>query len=483
MTLNRPSLSRLVPGPAEVVFLVVVGLVTVGGRHSLFNDPGTAWHLRLGREILAKGEVPRTDFLTFTHKGEAWVDQSWAFDTVLAVMVNQWGWSSVVAATAVGLGLIYAGVARALMSDGIAPIVAVVVAILAAGLGSIHFLVRPHLVTFAMVFLTLRACQKQHEGHRWSVMWTPIYTAILANVHGGFVALPVIVATAGIGHLISGPWDKARIRNVLTFGVAFDLCLLAGLLNPYGYGLYHHVFYLLLYSGVTSLICEYQPAPFGQPDAQILEWVLLALLALPVVSARKVDRYNLTHVLVWLHLALTSIRNSPLFAFVAAPALATLIDGLPLTSRESWKKHQTVSIWPGIVIVSMLVLMAQGFSLGGFSEELATLNREPTNARLFHEQDWGGFLEAETLPIRQSYLDDRFELFGRQEIIEYADVLTGGPAWDVMNNRDRIDLVWLKPDRGLARRLLKEPGWTKLYSDKLSIVFKRDDRGKIATTH
>ena len=102
---------------------------------------------------------------------------------------------------------------------------------------------------------------------------------------------------------------------------------------------------------------------------------------------------------------------------------------------------------------------------------MATLDRQPASARLFHEQDWGGFIEAECRPIRRSYLDDRFELFGKDAIIEYVDVLTGGPVWDTVRDRDRIDMVWLRPDRGLAKRLLKEPGWSVLYRDKVSILF------------
>jgi hypothetical protein len=52
--------------------------------------------------------------------------------------------------------------------------------------------------------------------------------------------------------------------------------------------------------------------------------------------------------------------------------------------------------------------------------------------------------------------------------------MTGGPAWDTVRDRDRIDMVWLRPDRRLAKRLLKEPGWSVLHRDKVSILFRQE---------
>jgi hypothetical protein len=72
--------SRFVPGPCDVVFAAVMAIVLAGGRAGLFNDPGTLWHLRLGREILTTGSVPRCDTLTFTRAQAPWVDQSWPWD-------------------------------------------------------------------------------------------------------------------------------------------------------------------------------------------------------------------------------------------------------------------------------------------------------------------------------------------------------------------------------------------------------------------
>jgi hypothetical protein len=471
--------SRLVPGPEDVVFAIVLALILVGGRYGLFNDPGTSWHLRLGNDILASGSVPHCDRLTWTRQGTPWVDQSWGFDALLAGVVDTWGWPGVVALTAIGLAALYAAMARALLRDGAAPISAIAAALLAAGIGSIHFLIRPHLLTYGFVYLTLRACQRQHERGGRSVFLVPVYTAVLANLHGGFVALPVIAATAAVGHAVAGRWDALRRREVLAFAAAAGLSGLAALANPYGVGLYRHVANLLVSSGVTGLIVEYQPAPFGTPSAAILEWFLLALVGLPAVSSRRIDRYHLAQVLVWLHLALTSIRHAPLFAMAAAPAIASLIDGLPLSSRCSWKRDARASIWPAVAAAVLMWVAARGVWLGGPDprkwplDALAVLDRQPLASRLFHEQDWGGLIEAETRPLRRAYIDDRFEVFGKEAIVEYVDALAGGPAWDALRDRERIDLVWVRRDRGLARRLMKEPGWMVLFQDRVSILFRQ----------
>jgi hypothetical protein len=477
---------RLIPGPSEAAFVFLLIIILIGGRHALFNDPGTLWHLRLGRDILATGTVPRSDNLTFTRANTPWIDQSWGFDVLLALMVVHAGWPSVVALTVLLLAGVYAAMARGLIGEGISPVTAVVVTFLMAAIGSIHFLIRPHVFTLAMVYFTLRVCQKQHEQGGWIVFWVPVYTAILANLHGGFLALPVIVATAALGHAVSGPWDRERQCNVTRFGLAFASSTLAALINPYGLGLYHHVANLLVFSGVTSLIDEYQSAPFGSGKTQVLEMVVLALIGLPAVALRRVDRYQLLHVLVWLHLALTSIRHAPLFGLAVAPVLASLIDGLPMSFQTLWTENRRRSFWIPAAVTIVLFLVFIEVPLGGYDGQqwpiaaVGTLNRQPLGSHLFHEQDWGGLIESECRPERLTYVDDRCELFGREALLEYLDALTGGPAWDILCDRERINLVWLKPDRGLARRLSADPDWIVLHRDSVSVLYGRKDVNDLA---
>ncbi len=58
-------------------------------------------------------------------------------------------------------------------------------------------------------------------------------------------------------------------------------------------------------------------------------------------------------------------------------------------------------------------------------------------------------------------------------MLDYIAALEGGPAWDEIEDREQIDLVWIKPDRPLARRLADDPCWRLVYEDHLSILFAR----------
>ncbi len=476
---------RFWPGAADFVFLLILAVVLIGGRSTLLNDPGSFWHLRLGRDIWKSGDVTHVDSLTYSRSGIPWVDQSWLFDLALAKIVDFAGWSGAVAATALVLAWICACLTRAMIRADAKPWVALCVAMIVAEIGSIHFLVRPHIMTFAFVLWTLGACRDYHLRGSASrrLTWAPIAVAVWANLHGGFLAGPLIVLSALIGHAIAGPWDDERRRRVLGFSRCFALCSIAPMANPYGFDLYRHVFNLLHGSGVTALITEYQPPAFGKPETRMLECVILGLIAIPAVVARKIDRYELVHVIAWLHLALTSVRQAPLFGLAAAPAAALLAGGRSGYDEAGRDSAARFSVWPAVVSIGVVIAASAGVKLGGHDRAawpfagLAKLDAAAVGERLFHEQDWGGMIESECKPARKAWIDDRFELFGKAFILDYVGVLEGGPTWDDVSARERFDLVWIKPSRPLARRLKRDRSWRVVYEDKTSILFRRRSPG------
>src|SRR5438876_304712 len=111
------------PGVPGVVFGVVLVMGLVGGRTAFLNDPGTFWHIQLGRGILRTGSIPQVDGFTYTRSQVAWVDQSWLFDVGLAALVDHWGLAASVAVAALLLAWLYGAIARGLCRQGISPLV------------------------------------------------------------------------------------------------------------------------------------------------------------------------------------------------------------------------------------------------------------------------------------------------------------------------------------------------------------------------
>ena len=475
----RPARPGIAP---DAVFVVVLG-TGLASAASWWNDPGTPWHIRLGREILADRAVPRSDTLTWTKAGTPWVDQSWLFDVGLAAVVNLGGMGLAIGLAVLATAWIYRAIARWAEAEGISTISAAGASVLAAGIGAVHFLVRPHLITFALFAWTLHACRSHHlRGGR--LIWTvPFAVAVWANCHGGFLAGPIVVATALVGHALSGPMDAARKRRVGEFAAVLVLSGLATLLTPYGPALHVHVARLLFTSGVTTIIDEYQPPRFGTAKARVLELVLLLLVAIPSLTRGKISRYDLAIGLPWLHFTLGAIRQAPLFGLAIVPAVGLLFDSGfgrngPTTPSEPNPSRRPP--WFPIV-VSAIVLGAIGMGWKPARLDparwpiagLAALNREPSTAPLFHEQDWGGLIEAETTPRRKAFLDDRFELYGLDSILAYLAALEGGPGWDAFPERAAIGLVWVRPSRPLATRLVADPAWEVVHRDEGSILLRR----------
>ena len=322
---------------------------------------------------------------------------------MLALVVDHAGWPVAVALTAILLASVYAALARGLIADGISPIVAVYVALTAVAIGCIHFLIRPHIITLAFVYVTLRLCQKQHERGGWIVAWVPVLTAVLANLHGGFLALPGIVATAAVAHAVAGPWDGLGRREVARFGLAFVACCLAGLINPYGWNLYRHVGNLLVTSGVTTLIEEYQPAPFGKPEARVLEMTVLTPMALPVLVEPAGRPLPARAHAGLAPLSLTSIPMPP-----CSPSRRRATGqpprGLPISFRSFWSRPEApVDLDSRHGRRLALHWPRRGSNWAGSTRpsglsRSATLNRQPTASHLFNEQDWGGLIESECYP-------------------------------------------------------------------------------------
>ena len=327
------------------------------------------------------------------------------------------------------------------------PLVAVVVAILATGDQRDPF-PDPAPPVYVLVFsiLTFRACRKQHRrGRLVRLPASPILHGDSGELARRLCGLPVIVATAAARARDLGAWDRAAPANLAKFGLVFLASVWRRWLNPYGVGSVPARGNLLVSSGVTSLIYRVSAGSVRQAGGRcVLEWVLLALVGLPVVSSRRVESTSWSRAGLAAP-GLTSIRNAP--AFCPGGRTGPCAGSMGCPSRPEGVEAATAdrSGRPG---GGGPLSLACGVRLGGSAQRMAvrgtgqSINSPP--ARIFHEQDWGGLIEAEC-SRRVGRISTTGSRSSAGRIVEYLQTLFGGPVWDTVRDRDQIDLVWLRP--------------------------------------
>src|SRR5271166_3151404 len=204
-------LRRAMPSLADLIFLALLGaLVFTPLSVKLLNDAGIGWHIRNGQHILATHTIPRFDSFSFI-LWQPWFAWEWLYDIAVGKLDAWCGLNGVVWLTAVVIAAVFAGTFRLAVARGTNLLLALVLLLLAASASMIHFLARPHvlswLFTLAWFWILdssesdcvrgdsagLSATRSAATGRRR--LWLlPLLMLVWVNVHGGFLIGFVLLA-------------------------------------------------------------------------------------------------------------------------------------------------------------------------------------------------------------------------------------------------------------------------------------------------
>jgi hypothetical protein len=101
--------------------------------------------------------------------------------------------------------------------------VAMAVALLGVGGSSIHFLARPHLLTLLLLSISVWMIEEDRLRPSWKIWLLVPLTIVWTNLHGGFLALIVVLGLAAVGTAIeawfgNGSGSVRTIRDALRYG-------------------------------------------------------------------------------------------------------------------------------------------------------------------------------------------------------------------------------------------------------------------------
>jgi hypothetical protein len=463
------------------VLLVGVSLISLRFR---LPDPDTWWHVAVGERILTTHTWPSSDIYSFTAAGAHWIAYEWLGEVVMALAARAGGVAGL-AALLLGLiailtVLLYSYVCLRCGSSKTAFLATALLLPVAA----VSFTLRPQLLGYSFLLLTLICLERFRRGHRRSLWFLPFLFLVWVNTHGtfslGLAAIGLYWASGlvsfQLGGLTSERWTRGERLELL---VTLLLCTLALLATPYGSRLAAYPLEMATLQPVNiANIQEWQPLSFSLGLGKYLLGLLLVVFVAHVLVPVKYRLEEIGMLSFAVYAICVHIRFVPVFAMLFAPVVANiLVRWVPSYDRAKDKYILNLALI-ALAVAGLLKFLPGKAELNKLVakdypvEAVKYLRQHPQPTGMFNDYGYGGYLIWQLGPQQKVFID------GRGDLYEYSGVFQD---YIRIVNLDREALFLLRKydiqsclvsrNDAIDTLLSTSPDWKQVYSDDLSDIF------------
>lgn len=500
------------PSVADLIFVAILATLAFTPLSlRLLGDAGIGWHIRTGQQIVATHAIPRVDSFSSTMVGKPWFAWEWLYDLVVGQLEATLGLNGVVWLTAVVIAAVFGWMFRLLIARGTNLVVALGLVLLAVSGSMIHFLARPHVVSwlFALAWFWILDSSEREDfdlrgGSRGRWLWAlPLLMLVWVNVHGGFLVGFVLL---GI-YLLGAAWNWFRARQnrieevfqqiasrkrVRALAWVSILSAAASLVNPYGWKLHLHVYRYLSDRFLMDHIEEFQSPNFHGIAQKCFLVLLLITFTVLAVRGRELRVSQGLTVLFVVYAGLYASRSIPVSSILLVMVVGPLVPASGMARGFSSKMSAIElrlkgHLWPVLATVVALAIAANGGRMGSSVlmdahfdprrmpvEAVNFLEKQQVQGPVLSPDFWGGYLIYRLYPRSRVVVDDRHDLYGEEFFKSYLKMIHVEPGWEEFMRLHEASCVLLPRQSALADRLAVTVGWKEIYADDVAVAFVRD---------
>jgi len=505
------------PSVSDLLFVaLLIGLSYGAMGRLLLRDAGTGWHIRDGQLMLQTRSITRVDPFSATMSGHPWYAWEWLYDVFIASVDDWLGLNGVVFFTAAVMAATFGLVFRLTMRRGGSLPIVLLMLVLSLGASAVHFLARPHVLSwlFAVIWFELLDAATESSRESGRIFLLPLLMLLWVNLHGGFVfgfaLLAAYIVAAGIEYFTC-PEQRERSRVWLKqLGLVSLLSLLASFVNPYGYKLHVHIYHYLSDKFLMNQVSEFRSPDFHGAAQQCFAVLLLITISALASSRRQPKPAQLLVILLASYSGLFAARNLPVSAILLTLIVAPMLSNTVTTAAE----NQKVALWlrsafsrlqsfgarmgkleldfrghSWMIIAFVLGIWAcmHGGRIGSarllnayFDDKrfpvqaVEVIIRRDIREPIFCPDQWGGYLIYTLYPRTKVLVDDRHDLYGDQFFKEYLRVIYVQPDWSKILEERHVDWILVQKNSSLGTILELTAGWKLIYQDQTAVLFHRD---------
>ena len=485
----------------------------------LLNDGGIGWHIRAGQIILASHSVPHVDPFSSTMQGQPWFAWEWLYDVIVGRLEHAASLNGVVWFNALMIAATFAAAFRVLIRRGTRLLVGIGLLLLSASAAMVHFLARPHVVSWLFVVVWFwildgaEASDSAFGPRRQDSLWLlPPLMLVWVNLHGGFLIGFVLLAI----YLVEVTWQwfsnpaddlSGSLRRISAVRRARSLVAIAivsgiaTLVNPYGWKLHLHIYRYLTDRFLMDHIEEFQSPNFHGVAQKCFAVLLLLTL---IAFAMRRSRLRVSDVLIALfavYAGIDAARNIPvsalLLAFVIGPLLTGVAGGRPkqpigdsatepgLFARMlAIERKSAWGLWSAFAAAIALGVALNGGKVGGRvwmdahfdarrfpMEAVDYLQKAHVAGPVLGPDYWGGYFIYRLYPSALVALDDRHDLYGADELKSYLRFLHAEAGWEEFVDQAHSSCLVLPVNSAMANVVDLSGKWNAIYRDQSTVVF------------
>lgn len=488
----------LIPRISDVLYGAVLLYTAVFAGMRMLGDSDTGYHIRAGELMLKSGTILHFDPFSHIRPQLPWTTHEWLAEIIMALCHHAAGLPGVVLIFSLLIAVTNLLFFRMLRDRGAGILLSSAVLILFIASAKMHWLARPHIFSLLFMLYWYVTLEKLQDGEEIRAWLLPASMLVWVNLHGGYIAGIFLIFLYLGGNLSlyftdRTEWDAMAGQRVVILLKILGLSLVAALFNPLGYKIFLFPFQLAMDKNLTDSVQEFLSPNFHEP--QMLKYLLFILVAVLVVSRRRMPPVHLVLILFFLNMALYSVRYIPLFAMILLPIVTRHPDSdmesyFPRITRFLRRREATVAsvdavargwLWPVLVTLAVTVLVVSGKVSYGFDPKvkpvaaLDFLKREHITGNVFNNDAFGGVMIYSLSDRYKVFIDGRLDMYHSAGILkEYFKITMFQPGWEDILNKHAIGWFFFDTNSILARFLQASPGWKLIYSDKVGSIFVKN---------
>lgn len=443
--------------------------------------PHDYWfYVRLGRDIVESGFVPRADSFSYTYPGRPIFYQPWLSAVIFWLAHSTGGATLTFLIRGICIATAY-GLNWALMrAAGTGTKLATLLTILLGLSSSMNWSVRPQMFAYPLFLVVLWVLWDWQNGRaKW--MWVlPLATLLWANLHGSFVLAFVLIGSA----LLFGAGDKRQLT------LWAGLSLLATVINPRGIFVWQFISDMLTSPSDQLFATEWRPPVNAGWQMNIFFAWLLLFVPVAALSPRRLSLLEWLWFLSFGWLALSGLRYVIWFMFILALLSGPLLTELvrPFTRESSRTSNPLLNMILGAALLSLPLLMLPGLRAAWWKDSPPLYHEATTPVAatdwlaahpdlpgpFFADYTFGSYLTF-ALPARLLWIDNRFNAYPPEHWEAYQEIAAAKPGWDGFLEKDQVNLLMLslgsQPD--LIQAVEESGQWCEEYRDRTAVIFSR----------